>query len=140
MPKAHTPFGWLGQRPREYFEQARKLILDEKRNLRAKFLSFKFHHIDASVLESAIGRGDRKLSEVIETAWRDGAKFDLWDECFNFEIWKNAFDESGLDLDQLAQREFSPDEILPWEHLGGPDKNYLLKHLTESKQLVDSNL
>jgi hypothetical protein len=32
-------------------------------------------------------------------------------------------------LQQLASRKFEVDEILPWEHLGGPDKNYLLKHL-----------
>jgi radical SAM family uncharacterized protein len=138
VPKAHTPFGWLGQRPREYFEQARKLILDEKRDLRAKFLSFKFHNINASILESAIGRGDRRLGDVIEAAWRDGAKFDLWDECFNFDIWQKAFEKSGLDLDQLAQKEFTPEETLPWEHLGGPDKNYLLKHLSDAKELVKS--
>ena len=140
VPKAHTPFGWLGQKPREYFEQARKLILDEKRNLRAKFLSFKFHNINASVLESAIGRGDRRLGDVIEAAWRDGAKFDLWDECFNFEIWQKAFEKSGLDIDTLAQKEFAPEEVLPWEHLGGPDKNYLLKHFNDTKQLVNNNL
>jgi radical SAM family uncharacterized protein len=138
VPKPHTPFGWLGQRPREYFEQAKKLILDEKRNLRAKFLTFKFHNINSSVLESAIGRGDGKLSDVIETAWKNGARFDLWEECFNFEIWKKAFENSGLNIDTLAQREFSTEETLPWEHLGGPDKNYLLKHLHDSREIMDS--
>ncbi|MBN1973706.1 MAG: TIGR03960 family B12-binding radical SAM protein [Sedimentisphaerales bacterium] len=137
VPKAHTPFGWLGQKPREYFEDARKIILDEKRDLRAKFLSFKFHHIDASILESAIGRGDRRLGDVTEAAWRAGAKFDLWDECFNVEIWQKAFEQSDLNLDSLAQREFSVEETLPWEHLGGPDKNYLLKHLADANQIVN---
>ncbi len=137
VPKAHTPFGWLGQRPREYFEQAKRLILDEKRNLRAKFLTFKFHNINASILESAIGRGDRRLCNVIESAWKNGAKFDLWDECFNLEIWQKAFEQSGLDLDTLAQREFSTEETLAWEHLGGPDKEYLLKHLKDSKETIE---
>ena len=136
VPKPHTPFGWLGQRPKEYFEQAKQLILDEKRNLRAKFLQFKFHNINASVLESAIGRGNRSLSGVIEAAWRSGAKFDLWNECFNFDTWQKAFERYGLHLDTLAQKEFTLDETLPWEHLGGPDKNYLLKHLNESQELI----
>jgi radical SAM superfamily enzyme YgiQ (UPF0313 family) len=139
VPKPHTPFGWLGQKPREYFEQAKRLILDEKRQLRAKFLMFKFHNINSSILESAIGRGDRKLCDVIENAWKNGAKFDLWDECFNVEIWQKAFEQCGLDLDTLAQREFSTEETLPWEHLGGPEKNYLLKHLEDTKQLMDSD-
>jgi len=136
VPKPHTPFGWLGQKPREYFEQAKRLILDEKRRLRAKFLQFKFHDINRSVLESAIGRGDRCLCDVIETAWRAGARFDLWDECFNPTIWREAFEKFGLNLDEIAQRKFDADEILPWEHLGGPDKKYLLTHLESAMKIV----
>jgi len=98
VPKPHTPFAWLGQKPESYFEQAKELIIDEKRKLRAKFLQFKFHNIRCSVLESVIGRGDRRLGDAIEAAWRDGAKFDLWDECFDFEIWQRAFEKFGLDL------------------------------------------
>ncbi len=136
VPKPHTPFGWIGQKPKEYFEQARQLILDEKRKLRVKFLQFKFHDINRSILESAIGRGDGKLCDVIEAAWRDGARFDLWDECFNFEIWQAAFEKHGLDMDNLAQRQFATDEILPWEHLGGPDKQYLLDHLEKALSVI----
>ncbi len=132
VPKPHTPFGWLGQKPREYFEQAKQLILDEKRRLRARFLQFKFHNINRSMLESAIGRGDRRLCDVIEAAWRAGARFDLWDESFNFEIWQGAFEKFGLNLDGMAQRKFGADEILPWEHLGGPDKKYLLEHFEKT--------
>ncbi|MHC4570738.1 MAG: TIGR03960 family B12-binding radical SAM protein [Planctomycetota bacterium] len=132
VPKPHTPFGWLAQKPKTYFEQAKQLILDEKRKLHAKCLQFKFHDINRSILESAIGRGDRRLCDVIEAAWQGGAKFDLWNECFNPAIWREAFEKFGFDLENLAQREFSLDEILPWEHLGGPDKKYLLTHLDEA--------
>jgi len=134
VPKPHTPFGWLGQKPKTYFEQARQLILDEKRSLRANFLHFKFHNINRSILESAIGRGDRRLCDVIEAAWQGGARFDLWDECFNYELWQKAFEKSGINLEDAAQRQFAPNEILPWEHLGGPDKGYLLRHLEKSME------
>ena len=129
VPKPHTPFGLLGQKPKSYFEQAKKLIIEEKTKFRAKFLQFKFHHINRSILESAIGRGDRSLCDVIEAAWRAGAKFDLWDECFDYERWCRAFEKFGIDVEAAAQRQFDPDETLPWEHLGGPDKKYLLSHL-----------
>ena len=115
-----------------YFENAKELIIDEKKKLRAKFLQFKFHNIRCSVMESVIGRGDRRLGDVIEAAWRDGAKFDLWNECFDFEIWQRAFEKIGLDLEYLAQRQFDTDETLPWQHLGGPDKEYLLGHLVKA--------
>ena len=132
VPKPHTPFGWLGQRPKEYFERARRLILDEKKKLRANFLHFKFHNINRSVLESAIGRGDRRLCDVIEEAYKSGARFDLWDECFEPDIWQKAFEKFGLDVNELAQRQFDTDEKLPWEHLGGPEKEYLLGHLEKA--------
>jgi len=136
VPKAHTPFGWLAQKPKTYFEQARRLILDEKRRLGVKFLQFKFHDIGRSVLESAIGRGDRRLCDVIEAAWQGGARFDLWDECFDSGVWRAAFERFGFEVETLAQREFGRDEIMPWEHLGGPEKKYLLGHLEEAKQQV----
>jgi len=134
VPKPHTPFGLLGQKPKSYFEQAKKIIIEEKTKLRAKFLQFKFHHINRSVLESATGRGDRRLCDVIEAAWRDGAKFDLWDECFDYELWRRAFEKFGIDVEAAAQKQFNPDETLPWEHLGGPDKKYLLGHLEKAME------
>jgi len=134
VPKPHTPFGWLAQKPHEYFENAKNLIIAEKRKINAKYLQFKFHEINQSILESAIGRGDRRLAEVIEYAWRNGAKFDLWSETFNPQIWEDAFQKHGMNLDTVAQKQFATDEILPWEHLGGPEKDYLLKHLAETKE------
>jgi len=136
VPKPHTPFGWLGQKPLIYFEQAKQLILDEKRKLRARFLQFKFHQIERSVLESAIGRGDRRMCEVIEAAWQSGARFDLWDECFDYTLWQSAFEKFGIDIETAAQRQFGPDEILPWQHLGGPEKKYLLGHLDKAMEEV----
>jgi len=136
VPKPHTPFGWFAQRPREYFEQARSLILDEKQRRRANYLRFKFHDIRRSLLESAIGRGDRRCGRVVEAAWRSGARFDLWDECFEYERWLAAFAEAGMELEAAANKTFEPDRILPWEHLGGPDKEYLLTHYRQTLELL----
>ncbi|MHC4394770.1 MAG: TIGR03960 family B12-binding radical SAM protein [Planctomycetota bacterium] len=138
VPKAHTPFGWLGQKPKSYFENAKQLILDEKRKLGARFLQFKFHDINRSVLESVIGRGDRRLCGVIEEAWRSGAKFDLWDECFDYRIWEKAFEKFGLNIETSAQKSFSPVESLPWEHLGGPDKEHLLNYLDKAMKKIEN--
>jgi radical SAM family uncharacterized protein len=135
-PKPHTPFGWLGQKQKAYFEEAKQLILDEKRKLRARFLQFKFHKIERSLLESAIGRGDRRLCNVIEAAWQNGAKFDLWDECFDYTLWTKVFEKFGMDVEKLAAREFERDQILPWQHLGGPEKDYLLGHLEETLKRI----
>ena len=73
---------------------------------------------------------------MIEYAWRNGAKFDLWSETFKPAIWDDAFKKYGMNLDAAAQKQFSTDEILPWEHLGGPEKDYLLKHLAETTKQI----
>jgi radical SAM family uncharacterized protein len=139
VPKPHTPFGWLGQKPKSYFEQAKHLILDGKMKRRAKFLQFKFHNIHRSILESAIGRGDRRLAEVIEAAWRARAKFDLWDECFDYDLWRSAFEQSGIDVEAAAQKQFAPAETLSWDHLPGPGKEYLLSHLEEANKGIENS-
>ena len=138
VPKPHTPFAPLPQNPKQYFENAKKIILDEKRNLRAKSLQFKFHNINRSLLESAIGRSDRKLCDVIEYAWKNGARFDPWDECFDYSLWQKAFEKFNLDIETAATKQFDPNEIFPWDHLGGPEKNYLLKHLNDSIKKLES--
>jgi len=138
VPKPHTPFGWLAQKSKTYFEDAKQLILEQKRRLRTKSVQFKFHNINRSLLESAIGRGDRRLCDVIEAAWQSGARFDLWDECFDYELWQKAFDKFAMDIETAARKQFDQDEILPWEHLAGPDKKYLLTHLNEAIEITKS--
>ena len=137
VPKPHTPFGWLGQKDRAYFERAKELILNRKYELRAKFLRFKFHEIEQSMLESAMGRAGRELCDVIENAWRAGARFDLWSEHFDFILWQKAFADAGQDLSMLAQRSFATDAALPWSHLGGPAQENLLKHYHQAMSLLD---
>lgn len=78
------------------------------------------------------------MADVIEAAWRSGAKFDLWDECVDYELWKEAFAKHGMDADMAGQRSFGKDEILPWEHLGGPDRENLLKHFNDAIEISES--
>jgi hypothetical protein len=99
---------------------------------------FKFHEIDQSILEAAMGRGDRRCAETIEAAWRRGARFDLWDDCFDYTTWREAFAQAGMDLEAAARQGFAPDDMLPWDHLGGPDKAYLLTHYDGAKESIDS--
>ncbi|MCF7974044.1 MAG: TIGR03960 family B12-binding radical SAM protein [Phycisphaerae bacterium] len=136
VPKAHTPLGWLGQKPQAYFDWAKTIILEEKRAQKAGFVMFKFHDTRGSILESAIGRGNRRMAEVIETVWRAGARFDLWDECFYFDLWCQAFKTCGMDLEGAAAYEFDAQACLPWEHLGGPDKQYVLNHYYETQKMM----
>jgi radical SAM-linked protein len=72
-------------------------------------------------------RGDRRLADVVEGAYRRGARFDAWDDCFVEGRWTEAFAEAGLD--PAAYLGALPVEgRLPWDHLHiGVTTDFLLK-------------
>ena len=113
VPKAYTPFQWFAQVPQEEFERRQRLL---KESIRDRAISFHYHDARASVLEGALSRGDRRLSAVIETAWRNGAKFDGWTDQFKDEVWKDAFCRCGVAPEFYSRRTRDPEEVLPWAH------------------------
>ena len=113
VPKAYTPFQWFAQMPQEEFERRQRLL---KESIRDRAISFHYHDARASVLEGALSRGDRRLSAVIETAWRNGAKFDGWTDQFKDEVWKDAFCRCGAAPEFYSRRTRNLEEFLPWAH------------------------
>ena len=90
---------------------------------------------ESTLLESWLSRGDRRLGAVIMSAWRNGAKFDAWNERDNLQLWRNAFAENQLNPDFYAYRERNLDEILPWEHIDiGVSKRFLQRDYQWSLQ------
>ncbi len=112
-PKAHTPFQWERQNSiEELLEKTRYLKSKNKcRNIK---LDIRDPRVTA--LETILGRGDRKISNVIYSAWKKGAKFDAWTDKMNFDIWMRAMEENSLKVDDYT-REFDKDEVFPWDHI-----------------------
>ncbi len=111
VPKAHTPFQWEGQISKEeYFRRVNLL----REHIHDRSIHYNWHDSETSMLEAVFSRGDRRVADVIETAWRNGAKFDSWSEYFDLERWLNAFDQCGIDPDFYARRARAKDEVLPW--------------------------
>ena len=111
VPKPHTAFQWEGQIGMEEYMRRVKLLRD---NMRGRSIRYNWHDAQTSFLEAVFSRGDRRLSAVLEEAWRRGAKFDAWSEYFDFDRWMTAFDACGLDPAFYANRERKPKEVLPW--------------------------
>ncbi len=86
-------------------------------------------------MEAWLARGDRRLSDVIFSAWESGAKFDAWQDQNHYEKWLNAFTQHGLDPAFYSHRERNVDEVLPWSHINtGVRAAYLLKEYKSSKE------
>ena len=61
-----------------------------------------------------MARGGRETADVIEGAWRRGARFDAWTEQLDVGAWTAALAGAGQTLDDRF-RERGEDEPLPWE-------------------------
>ena len=112
VPKPHTAFQWEPQITMEEYQRRVKLLRD---HMRGRSIRYNWHDSQTSFLEAVFARGDRKVAEVIETAWRSGAKFDAWSEGFDFDRWLEAFSACGVDPAFYANRVRDKDERFPWD-------------------------
>ncbi|MDI3522653.1 MAG: hypothetical protein PWR31_1060 [Bacillota bacterium] len=125
VPKPHTPFQWEGQVEREELRR-RQLLVHER--LKGKRLEHRWHEPEQSFLEAVFSKGDRRTAAALERAWRLGCRLDGWSEHFRFDLWQQAFQETGLDPTFYANRKLAAGETLPWDHLDpGVSKEFLLQ-------------
>jgi len=114
VPKPHTPFQWVAQESEAGLSAKHERL---KQGLRRKGVRLSWTDPQASQLEAALSRGDRRLGKVIHRAWEMGSTFDSWGEHFNHQNWLRAFNEAGLEPGFYAQRQRSLDELFPWAHI-----------------------
>lgn len=132
VPKPHTPFQWT---PCDTVEQilAKQTLL--RSELRMRGVQLTWTKPEETLLEAWLSRGDRRMAEVIEGAWRRGAHFDAWQDQFNYPAWLEAFAAAGLDPAFYTHRPRAEQEALPWDHIhAGVRKKYLLQDYQWSQQ------
>ncbi len=123
VPKAHTPFQWEPQIDLDEMERRQEVL---RSAMPGKSVELSWHDAEVSFLEGVLARGDSRVSDVIEAAWRRGARFAAWTERFDLELWKEAFAEVGIDPAEISQRERALDERLPWDVVSaGVSSGYL---------------
>ncbi|HOX25300.1 MAG TPA: TIGR03960 family B12-binding radical SAM protein [Candidatus Krumholzibacteria bacterium] len=121
-PKAHTPFQWAGQVSRAEIDRRNQYLARRLQRFRAKV---SLREPEVSFLEAVLGLGDARLADVVEAAWRDGARFDGWEECFGWDRWVRAFTHCGVDGEAIVAAR-DPQAPLPWDRIQGPvDREFL---------------
>lgn len=114
VPKPHTPFQWASLDSLPSVLEKQNLLKDQ---LRGPGMRMTWSNPRETILEAVLSRGDRRLSDVIESAWKNGAKFDAWQDQFNYNAWMDAFDAHGISVDFYTSRARSIDEVFPWDHI-----------------------
>lgn len=123
-PKPWTPFQWEKWGDSETLQQKIDYLQNKITHPRVKLT---WEDINVSKLETILGRGDRKLSQVLFDTWQKGAKFDSWSDKFDFNLWFTSFKDNNIDMeDYLSEK--STAASLPWDHLTkGVSKSFLLE-------------
>ncbi len=93
IPKKNTPF-----------ENEKVISIEEidkkqtylKENLRHKSIDLKWHDAKMSTVEGVFSMGDENTGRILEEAFNKGAKFDNWQEHFNYQIWENAIAKNKI--------------------------------------------
>lgn len=114
VPKAQTPFQWDGQIPSEEALRRVKLV---KQSLRSRAIRVSYHEPKTSFVEAVMSRGGREAADLVERAWRKGARFDAWSELFCEVAWNEAAEELGIDMRAIAETTYEPGTIMPWSHI-----------------------
>jgi len=125
MPKPHTPFQWRPQLPIESLLKRMQIL---RKSISDKRVEMDFHSPYMSFIETALARGDRKVSQVILKAWEKGCRMDSWEGKFDFCRWLEAFAEANIDPYFYIEREIPYDKPLPWDIIDvGLAKEFLIE-------------
>jgi len=129
VPKPFTPFQWaLMYDPGDYLGFAATVNHEIKAMKNQKSIRYNWHEAYVTVLEGLLARGDRRVAPVIEAAYRGGALFDSWTECWDYRKWEAALAECGISMDFYTKRPRAESEILPWDFIDiGVTKQFLLR-------------
>lgn len=130
VPKPHTPFQWDEAVPEDEIFRRINFV---KRNGRGP-INFRHNSSKTAMIAALIGRGDRRMADVIELAYNKGCRFDSWGELFDFGKWLEAFAE--CDIDPVAGMKPIPfSKPLPWAHISkGPSTEHLKKQREQTSE------
>lgn len=135
VPKPHTPCQWAAQDSGELLTAKHELL---KNRLKRGNVQLSWHDTNTSLIEAALSRGDRRLGQVIYTAWKKGSRLDTWSEFLDHKLWLQAFQECGIDPSFYAHRSRHLDELLPWQHIKSGVSDGFLK--SEQGKMLNGEL
>jgi len=113
VPKPHTPFQWAAMDDVETLKRKQGILREQGR---IHQIPVKWHNYKESFVEGIMARGDRRVADTVELAFKKGARLDSWDEHMKWDAWLEAITETGIDP-QLYLGTIPLDAQLPWQHI-----------------------
>ncbi len=129
VPKPHTPYELVKQL--DYPESKEKLLYIKNYYKKTR-VNVKYHPPEMSYIEGFIARGDEKVGYGIEAAFLQGARFDGWNDKFNFSLYVNEFEKKSINYDTYLTGSYTKK---PWNMVDSLlNEEYLINEREKSKQ------
>lgn len=131
VPKPFTPFQWAGQMNLDEITDRIHYLKDKTKHI--KGLKINYHTQSISQIEAVLTRGDENICDYVEKLWQKGCYLDAWGEYFNKDIWRETAQEMEISLEKLAEKEYSIEEIFPWDFIDiGVERTWLSQEYKEA--------
>ena len=132
VPKPHTPFQWVRQLDED---EALDKLMHLKREMKRLGIKFGYQSPFQSCLEGMVSRGDERVAELIEAAYRKGTRLDAWEDYIDREAWRTSIEEAPWSVHNELFRERDTRENLPWQVVNtGVATGALRREFERSKQ------
>jgi hypothetical protein len=133
VPKPHTPYQWVSQIDAK---TAREKILYIRDSLKSRGHKVSFNDPFVARIEGVLSRGDERVGELIEEAYRQGCRLDAWDEHIKRDIWTGLLEKYGSLVSEICgEREI--EKPLPWDCIAsGVSTGFLKREYDKSKLAV----
>ena len=114
VPKPFTPFQWEAQISIDEVRRRQQIL--QKGFMRNPGIKYGRHDPESTLIEGLLSRAGRDAAELIEAAYRNGARLDSSSELLDFNAWLTAIEQTGYNVEKaLGARE--PNAPLPWDHI-----------------------
>ncbi|MCQ2363547.1 MAG: radical SAM protein [Acidaminococcaceae bacterium] len=123
VSKPFTPFQWCGLTPMSVLRKRYRIL--QKGVQKEKKIKLLLESLNATIMQSFLARGDETAGDYLLESHATGKPL------------KYLLQEKGLNLEEICLRQYSLEDILPWEFLDmGFSKQYLLDEWQKSLQGV----
>ena len=115
VPKPFTPFQWCPQMDLDKVTEHIHYLMDQVKHI--KGVKVNYHEKFVSLIEAVLTRGDNSLCKYIEALYKKGCYLDAWGEYFDKDVWFETAEELGINLSELAQKQYDLDKPLAWDFI-----------------------
>ena len=131
VPKPFTPLQWCGQMNINKVFEHIIYLKDKIKNI--KGVKINYHDKFVSQIEAVLTKGDDSLCNYIEALYKKGCYLDAWGENFSKKVWEETSIECGLNLEELAEKQYELEDELPWDFINiGVSKEWLKNEYKEA--------